>query len=134
MSFPGDQRAPRLEDFERMARAAFDAFPAVFKDRARLVQVRILYFAEEAMLKELNIEDPFELSGLYVGVPLIDDSVTHPAPNPDVFLFRRPILDEWAGRGDVALDHLIAHVLIHELGHHFGWSDAEMDAVLGEDH
>lgn len=83
----------------------------------------------------MGIENPYELSGLYVGVPLIDESVTHPSPFvPEVFLYRRPILEEWAERGDVSVKELVAHVLIHELGHHFGWSDEEMDAVLGEGH
>lgn len=133
MTTPPDAKPPSLDDFEQMARAAFDAFPALFREKARHVQVRIRDFAEDEILAEMGIDDPFSLSGLYIGIPLIDDSVSLPAPNPEVFLYRRPILDEWAARGDVALDHLIAHVLIHELGHHFGWSDDEMHAVLDQD-
>lgn len=132
--FPPDAAAPDLAAFEAMARAALDAFPPLFREKVRDVVIRVLDFAEEATLQEMGIDDPFGLSGLYVGVPLIHESITHPSPQQaEVYLYRRPILDEWAARGDVSLAHLIAHVLIHELGHHFGWSDAEMDAVLGED-
>ena len=78
-------------------------------------------FADAEALDELGIEDPFELTGLYQGVDLAHRSVLDPAPAVSmVFLYRRPILDEWAERGDVTLGALIAHVLTHEIGHHFG--------------
>jgi predicted Zn-dependent protease with MMP-like domain len=82
------------------------------------------------VLGDLGIDDPFELSGLYQGVNRLDRSSTAPAPMASmIFLYRRPILDEWAERGDVTLGELIAHVLIHEIGHHFGLSDADIDAI-----
>jgi predicted Zn-dependent protease with MMP-like domain len=95
------------------------------------VLVRIEDFASEEMLADLGIEDPFELTGLYQGVDLTRQSLLDPSPSaPIVFLFRRPILDEWIERGDVSLADLIAHVLVHEIGHHFGLSDEQMDALL----
>jgi predicted Zn-dependent protease with MMP-like domain len=83
------------------------------------------------LLAEMGIEDPFELSGLYMGVDLTQRSIMDPAPAPAmVFLYRRAILDEWIDRGDVTLAELVAHVLVHEIGHHFGLSDEQMDAIL----
>ena len=80
---------------------------------------------------EIGIEDPFELTGLYHGVDLTQRSIADPRPStPMVFLYRRAILDEWIERGDVTLKDLVAHVLVHEIGHHFGFSDEQMDAIL----
>jgi predicted Zn-dependent protease with MMP-like domain len=85
------------------------------------------------VLAEMDIEDPFELSGLYMGVDLTQRSIMDPAPAaPIVFLYRRAILEEWIDRGDVTLAQLIAHVLVHEIGHHFGLSDEQMDAILDD--
>jgi predicted Zn-dependent protease with MMP-like domain len=79
----------------------------------------------------MEIEDPFELTGLYHGVDLTQQSIMDPAPSqPMVFLYRRAILDEWIERGDVTLAELVSHVLVHEIGHHFGLSDEAMDAIL----
>ena len=122
--------APSLDDFARLGRQAFDALPAEFREAAGEVVFRIDDFADEATLADLGIEDPFELTGLYHGVDLGSRSVLGPAPEPSrVFLYRRPILDEWAERGDIGLYDLIAHVLIHEIGHHFGLSDDDIDAI-----
>ena len=91
---------------------------------------RIEDFADEAVLEAMGIEDPFELTGLYQGVDLTHRSLFDPAPQASlVFLYRRPILDEWAERGDVTLGELVNHVLVHEIGHHFGLSDAAIDAL-----
>lgn len=123
--------APSLDDFERLARAAWDAMPAGLRALAGDVVFRIEDFADEEILADMGIEDPFELTGLYHGVDLTQQSVMDPTPGiPMVFLYRRAILDEWIERGDVDLAFLIAHVLVHEVGHHFGLSDAEMDAIL----
>ncbi|MEN0078582.1 MAG: metallopeptidase family protein, partial [Pseudomonadota bacterium] len=87
---------------------------------------------EPTILSDLGIEDPFVLTGLYQGIPLIDDSATFPSESgPMIFLYRQPILAEWCQRGDVGLGDLVAHVFIHELGHHFGWSDEEIYALAG---
>ena len=86
--------------------------------------------ATEEMLDELGIGDAYELTGLYDGIALPDRSVEMSGTMPDtVWLYRRPILDEWAERGDVALDRLIAHVLVHEIAHHFGWSDEQISEI-----
>jgi len=78
----------------------------------------------------MGIEDAFELTGLYQGVDLGRRSVFDPQPQPSmIFLYRRPILDEWAERGDVTLEELVAHVLVHEIGHHFGLSDDAIHAI-----
>jgi predicted Zn-dependent protease with MMP-like domain len=77
----------------------------------------------------MGIEDPFDLTGLYEGLPLNQKSVDSSGDLPDrILLFRRPILDEWAD-GDDSLERLVAHILIHEAGHHFGFSDDDMHAL-----
>ena len=124
---------PSLDDFDALARAAWAALPSGFRDLAGDVIFRIEDFADEEVLEEMEIEDPFELTGLYSGVDLTQQSIINPAPQaPVVFLYRRAILDEWIERGDVTLGELVAHVLVHEVGHHFGLSDEQMDALLEE--
>lgn len=133
MSVHGPLPAPSLDDFELIAREAWDSLPAAFKQMAGDIVFRVEDFADEEVLAEMEIEDPFELTGLYTGVDLTHQSISDPVPTiPMVFLYRRPILDEWAERGTVTLQELIAHVLVHEVGHHFGLSDEDMDAILGE--
>ena len=95
--------------------------------------LRVEEFAGDETLAELGIEDPFELTGLYEGVPLGEKPSAASGALPDrIRLFRQPILDEWIERGDETLEHLVAHVLIHEVGHHFGLSDEAMEALEGE--
>ena len=123
--------APSLDDIEAFARAAWMSMPAEFRQLAGDVIFRIEDFAAEDVLAELGVDDPFELSGLYQGVDLTHRSLADPAPAaPIVFLYRRAILDEWIERGDVTLADLVAHILVHEVGHHFGFSDEQMDALL----
>jgi predicted Zn-dependent protease with MMP-like domain len=125
--------APSLDDFATLAQAAFDALPQPFQGLAGEALIRIEDFAEESVLAEMEIEDPFELTGLYSGVDLANRSTLGPAPMaPMIFLYRRPILDEWAQRGDLALGDLVTHVLVHEIGHHFGLSDDDIDRVESE--
>lgn len=122
--------APSLDDLAALAERAFAALPDGFRKLAGQVLFRVEDFAEQAVLEELGIEDPFELTGLYQGVDLAHRSVFDPAPQPSmVFLYRRPILDEWADHGEVTLEELVTHVLVHEIGHHFGLSDADIEAV-----
>lgn len=123
--------APSLDDIARSAEAAWLALPGEFRALAGDVVFRIEDFADETTLADLGIDDPFELTGLYHGLDLTQRSVTDPAQAaPMVFLYRRALLDEWIERGDISLDTLIAHVLVHEIGHHFGFSDEAMDAIL----
>lgn len=122
--------APSLDDFAAMARAAFDALPQPFRGLAGDVVIRVDDFADEETLAMMEMEDPFELTGLYQGIDVGRRDEMGPATEPSrIFLYRRPILDEWAERGDVALGDLIAHVLIHEIGHHFGLTDDDIDHI-----
>ncbi|MBU1383716.1 MAG: metallopeptidase family protein [Alphaproteobacteria bacterium] len=124
------QPAPSLEDFARLAREAFDALPEPFRSLAGDVVIRIDDFADEEVLAGFGMEDPFELTGLYHGVDVGRREGLGPAPEASrIFLYRRPILDEWCERGDVGLSEIIAHVLIHEIGHHFGLDDDRIDEV-----
>jgi predicted Zn-dependent protease with MMP-like domain len=126
----GFGRAPSLDDLAAMAEAAFQALPAAFRKMTGQVIFRVNDFASEEVLDELGIEDAFELTGLYSGTDLTHRSVFDPAPQPSmVFLYRRPILDEWAAHGEISLEELVSHVLIHEIGHHFGLSDAQIEAI-----
>jgi predicted Zn-dependent protease with MMP-like domain len=124
---------PSLDDIGRLAEEAWTRIPSTFRDLAGDVIFRIEDFASEEVLADLGIEDPLELSGLYEGVDLTQRSVSDPTPQtPIVFLYRLAILDEWIERGDVSLRDLVAHVLVHEIGHHFGLSDEAMDAILDQ--
>jgi predicted Zn-dependent protease with MMP-like domain len=123
-------RAPSLDDMAGIAEAAFQRLPEAFRKLAGEVVFRVDDFPSEDVLDELGIEDPFELTGLYQGVDLTRRSVFDPQPRPSmVFLYRRPILDEWAEHGEITLEELVGHVLVHEIGHHFGLSDADIDAI-----
>lgn len=122
--------APGIADIETLARRAYDALPPEVRSACAGLAIRVADFAEDELLREMEIEDPFELTGLYEGIPLTEKSVLDQPTRPDaVWLFRRPILEEWIARGDVGLDHLVAHVLVHELAHHLGWNDDDIMAV-----
>lgn len=123
-------RAPSLDDLAFIAERAFAELPESFRRLAGEVVFRVDDFPQQDVLDELGIEDPFELTGLYQGVDLGHRSVFDVSAQPSrVFLYRRPILDEWAERGDVTLEELVTHVLVHEIGHHFGLSDEDIDAI-----
>jgi predicted Zn-dependent protease with MMP-like domain len=123
-------RAPSLDDLAALAEAAFQALPEAFRELTGEVIFRVDDFPAQEVLDELGIEDAFELTGLYQGLDLTHRSVFDPAPQPSmVFLYRRPILDEWADHGEITLEELVTHVLVHEIGHHFGLSDAQIEAV-----
>jgi predicted Zn-dependent protease with MMP-like domain len=122
--------APSLDDFAALAEAAFTALPDGFRQLAGEALFRVIDFADDQTLADLGLEDPFELTGLYEGVDLTRQSVLDPSPSQAVItLYRRPILDEWCDRGDLTLGELVTHVLVHEIGHHFGLSDDDIDRV-----
>lgn len=124
---PIADNAPSLAAIERLAEDAFARLPDEVRTACAGLAIRVEDFPDEDMLDELGIEDPFELTGLYDGVALTQRSVMAQATRPDViWLFRRPILDEWIERGDVGLARLVAHVLVHEIAHHLGWSDDDI--------
>jgi len=123
-------KAPSLDDLAALAEAAFEALPASFRKLTGDVVFRVDDFPTDEVLDELGIGDPFGLTGLYQGVHIGHRAGFGPAAQPSmIFLYRRPILDEWAERGEVTLEELVAHVLVHEIGHHFGLSDADIDAI-----
>ena len=131
---PAIGKAPSLDDIAAIAEAAFQALPEAFRKLAGEVVFRVDDFPSEDVLEDLEIEDPFELTGLYQGVDLARRSILDPSPEPArIFLYRRPILDEWVERGDVTLAELVGHVLTHEIGHHFGLSDADIDLIEAAD-
>lgn len=121
--------APSLDALAEMAERAFAALPEAFRKLAGEVIFRVDDFPPDDVLDDLGIEDPFGLTGLYSGVSLADRSVWAATEPSRVFLYRRPILDEWAERGDVTLEALVSHVLVHEIGHHFGLSDPQIEAI-----
>ena len=127
---PDDLTAPSLGDIERLARTAWEGLPAEFRAPCAGLLIRVADFADEETLAEMGIEDPFELTGLYQGVALTERSVMDLATGPEeVWLYRRPILDEWVERGDVSLRDLVAHVLVHEIAHHFGYADEDIARI-----
>ena len=123
---------PSAEEIEAIARSALERLPEPFAQSLGDVVLLVQDFADEETLAEMGIDDPFDLTGLYEGIPLTERSVEHSGTLPErVLLFRRPILDEWAA-GEDTLEHLVVHVLIHEIGHHFGLSDADIHALEAE--
>lgn len=127
-----EAKAPSLADIERLAAHAWERLPGEFRELAKDLVIRVEDFATDEILDGLGIESPFDLMGLYQGVSLDRKSVLDAPSEPDmVFLYRRAILDYWAEE-DETLGHLVTHVLIHEIGHHFGLSDADMEAIEAE--
>lgn len=115
--------APDADALFAMAEAALATMPDVFKPHIWGVVIAVEEFADDEILKSLDIEHPYELTGLYEGRPLTERSVSESGGMPDlVTLYRVPILVEWIETGE-RLDRLVRHVLIHEIGHHFGFSD-----------
>lgn len=124
--------APTAEEIEALADAALARLPAEFRAYLGDVVLRVEDFASPEVLAEMGIEDPFELSGLYTGRPVGDKLSTDSGALPDmIHLYRRSLLDEWVETG-VSLESLVTHVVVHEVGHHFGLSDADMHALESE--
>ena len=120
---------PSADEIEAIARSTLERLPEPFAQSLSDIVLLVEDFADEATLKQMGIDDAFELSGLYEGIPLTEQSVQQSGTLPErIFLYRRPILDEWAD-GAETLEHLVAHVLIHEVGHHFGLSDDDIHAL-----
>ena len=124
--------APTLADFEELARQALEQIPARMHVKMENVAIRIEEFPDAEVVAEMELESPFDILGLYRGVSLDRKSYFDAATEPDmVFLYRRPILDYWC-EGTDTLDTVVRHVLIHEIGHHFGFSDDDMAAIEAE--
>jgi predicted Zn-dependent protease with MMP-like domain len=120
---------PSAEEMEAMAEEALASLPQRFLQQIRNTAIRVEEFADEETLREMGIENPFDLTGLYHGVPLIHQSVSNVRAMPEmIYLYRQPILAEWCETGE-DLTRLVRHVLIHEIGHHFGYSDEELEGI-----
>ena len=131
-SDPGPGKAPSLEEIERLAVAAFGGLPRRFRDLCSDLVIRIEDFPPEEVLDEMQIESEFDLLGLFrgTGLPFQPESAPVKMPNL-IWLYRRPILDYWAEH-DETLGAIVTHVLIHEIGHHFGLSDDDIAAIEAE--
>lgn len=122
--------APDIAALEALAREVIAGLPAEFAGHAQQVHLRVEEVADDDTLDELEIDDPLELTGLYDGIPLTEKLSSEPQHFPDVVrLYRRAILDEWTVRGNVSLGDLVRNVVIHELAHHFGWSDEDIGRI-----
>lgn len=124
------RKAPSLADMETLAEAAFARLPDGFRRLCEGIVIRIAEFPDDEVIAELDLESPFDLLGLFQGIGLAQGPAvmeTGQFPNM-IWLYRRPILDYWAEH-DETLGKIVSHVLIHEIGHHFGLSDADMEAI-----
>ena len=120
---------PTLVEIEAIARAALGGLPEPFATSLDGVVLQVVDVADEQLLAEMGIDHPLDLTGIYEGIPIGERSSTHSGTLPDrIRLFRRAILDEWVEEGE-GLEHLVRHVLIHEVGHHFGLGDDDMHAL-----
>ena len=126
---PPDQLPPPADQIEAIARATIAGLPPEFRAHLGEIVLIVEDFADDETLDALGIEDPFDLSGIYHGRPVGEKSSMDSGAPPDrIHLYRRAILDEWVDSG-VGLTALVVHVTIHEIGHHFGLSDADMHAL-----
>lgn len=124
---------PSLEDFERIGYHVLKDLPEELRASARDIVIVVEDFPDDEVSEEMDLETPYDLLGLYQGVSLPERSVADIGRLPDrIHLYRRPMLDYWCESGDT-LDAIIRHVLIHEIGHHFGFSDEEMEELEAED-
>ena len=126
-------RAPSLGEIEALAARALASLPARFRRHLGPVVIRVEDFPDPETEAAMELDSPFDILGLYRGVALPHKSVSDPRAAIDmVFLYRRPILDFWCESGE-GLAHLVRHVLIHEIGHHFGFSDDDMERIESSD-
>ena len=122
-------KSPSLADIEIIARDAFAEMPKHFRDLCDGLIFHVEDFPSQEILTAMDAESEFDLLGLFQGVGLPFRSNDDIAPMPNmIWLYRRPILDYWA-ENDETLGHIVTHVLIHEIGHHFGLSDDDMEAI-----
>ena len=126
-------KAPSLADFEELAETAFARLPARFRKLCDGVVIRVEDFPADDVIKEMDLESPFDILGLFTGIGLPQDgAVTETGRLPNmIHLYRRPILDYWAEHEET-LGAIVTHVLVHEIGHHFGLSDEDMERIESE--
>jgi len=133
MPITADDQAPSLDDLAAMADAAFAALPEGFRKLAGDIEFRVTEFPEQSVLDDLGIESEFDVLGLFHGVGMAHGAAveqTGQMPNM-IWLYRRPILDYWAEHEET-LGAIVSHVLVHEIGHHFGLSDDDMEGIEAE--
>ena len=123
----GQTFAPTLHDIEALAQAAVEQLPAPFRTLLAGVLLRVEDFPSDAVCADMGLESPYDILGLYHGRSVAAEAATGAMPDA-VYLYRRPILDEWA-EGEDSLESLVTHVLVHEVGHHFGLSDDDMHGI-----
>ena len=127
-----DRLPPSLADIEALAESALGTIPQELKRHLGRVVVRVEEFPDEETGAAMGLDSPFDILGLYRGVALPHKSVSDPQPGIDaIFLYRRPILDYWCETGE-DLAAIVRHIVIHEIGHHFGFSDEDMDRIERE--
>lgn len=125
-------QAPDLAAFEVLAEMAYASLPASFRALTAGLVIRIEDFPDAEVMRDMRLESEFDILGLFTGMGLTEESLSDPVREPNiVHLYRRPILDYWAEHEET-LGDLVRHVLIHEIGHHFGLSDARMDEIEAE--
>ena len=123
--------APSLDDFELLARDAFASLPEEFRALVDGIMFVVQDFPDEDVVKDMELESEFEILGLFQGPDLAARESNIGVPDPTmILLYRRPILDYWAEHHE-KLGDIVRHVLIHEIGHHFGLSDDEMEGIEG---
>jgi predicted Zn-dependent protease with MMP-like domain len=124
---------PSLAEIEQLAKRALGTIPGRLKRHLGAVVICVEEFPDEETEQAMGLDSPFDILGLYRGVALPHKSVSDPRPGMDmIFLYRRPILDYWCETGEDLAD-LVRHVLIHEIGHHFGFSDDDMERIETSD-
>ncbi len=123
---------PSREDIERLAAEAFLTIPAPLRRHVANIVFCVEEFPDEEVEREMGLESPFDLLGLYRGIamPRRGANMTRRA-NDMIFLYRRPLLDYWCETGEPLFD-IVRHVLVHEIGHHFGFSDEDMERIEAE--
>jgi predicted Zn-dependent protease with MMP-like domain len=126
---PRQTFAPSIADFEALAQAAVERLPDLFRNHLLSVLLRIEDFPDADVIAEMELESEWDLLGLYQGrhVGMKGDEPSGALPDM-IFLYRRPLLEEWCA-GEDSLEALVTHVLVHEVGHHFGLSDEAMDRI-----
>jgi predicted Zn-dependent protease with MMP-like domain len=125
--------APTLDDIETLANETFERLPKKFRDRCGNILFRVEDFPDDDVVEEMELETPYDILGLFQGTGITEQQESDPLPREPnvVYLYRRPILDEWSD-SEIALGDIVTHVLIHEIGHHFGFSDEDMDRIEAE--
>ncbi len=124
--------APTTEDIDTLARETFERLPKKFRERCGEIVFRVEDFPDDDVVEEMELETQYDILGLFQGVGITEQQESDPSREPNiVLLYRRPILDEWSD-SEITLGDIVAHVLIHEIGHHFGFSDADMERIEAE--